>query len=78
MVDILIAGASCKDASRLNPQHAQRLNVVEKAAHTTGGTFHGFARLVAKFGKQCRMVYLEMWCPSKTETDGRAGPITTA
>ena len=59
MVDILIAGTSCKDASRLNPQHAQRLNVVEKAAHTTGGTFHGFARLVAKFGNQCRMVYLE-------------------
>ena len=59
VVDIFIAGTSCKDASRLNPQHAQRLNVVEKAAHTTGGTFHGFARLVAKFGKQCRMVYLE-------------------
>ena len=60
VVDILIAGTSCKDASRLNPQHAQRLNVVEKAAHTTGGTFHhGFARLVAKFGKQCRMAYLE-------------------
>ena len=33
--------------------------MVEKAAHTTGGAFHGFARLVAKFGKQCRMVYLE-------------------
>ena len=58
-VDILIAGTSCKDASRLNLHHTTRLNVVEAGAHTTGGTFQGFARLVAKFGPRCRMVYLE-------------------
>ena len=55
-VDILIAGTSCKDASRLNPHHALRLNVVDAGAHSTGGTF---ARLVAKFGPRCRLVYLE-------------------
>ena len=58
-VDILIAGTSCKDASRLNPHHAQRLDVVASGAHSTGGTFQGFARLVAKLGPRCRLVYLE-------------------
>jgi hypothetical protein len=58
-VDLLVAGTSCKDASRLNSQHWQRLDVVLSGAHSTGGTFQGFARLVAKFGVRCRLVYLE-------------------
>lgn len=59
VVDILVAGTSCKDASRLNPHHATRLNVIDAGLHTTGGTFAGFARLVARFGAQCRLVFLE-------------------
>ena len=58
-VDILIAGTSCKDASRLNPHHISRLNVIAAGAHSTGGTFQGLARLVAKMGPRCRMVFLE-------------------
>ena len=58
-VEILIAGTSCKDASRLNNQHGQRLNVVEAATHTTGGTFHALIRLAAMFRRKCRMVCLE-------------------
>ena len=59
VVDVLIAGTSCKDASRLNNHHTKRLSSVETASHTTGGTFQGFARLVRKFGRRCRVVFLE-------------------
>ena len=58
-VDILIAGTSCKDASRLNPHHGHRLNVVDSGTHSTGGTFQGLVRLVAKMGSRCRLVFLE-------------------
>ena len=44
-VDIVIAGTSCKDASRLNPHHMSRLNVVERGAFSTAGTFQGLTRL---------------------------------
>ena len=71
-VDILIAGTSCKDASRLNPHHMRRLNVVESGAHSTGGTFQGFARLVAKLGPRCRVVYLEN-VASLRDKDPKAG-----
>ena len=58
-VDILIAGTSCKDASRLNPHHQERLNVVDSGVHTTGETFLGFARLVRGFGRRCHCLLLE-------------------
>ena len=58
-VDIIIAGTSCKDASRLNPHHANRLNAVDSASHTTGSTFQGLAALVANMGLRCRLVFLE-------------------
>ena len=58
-VDIIIAGTSCKDASRLNPHHMNRLDVVASGTHSTGGTFQGLARLVAKIGHRCQMVFLE-------------------
>lgn len=44
-VDILIAGFSCKDASRLNIHHTQRLDAVQKGVGTTGSTFEAFMRL---------------------------------
>ena len=34
-VDVLIAGFSCKDASRLNSHHGARLDAVEASSHTT-------------------------------------------
>ena len=43
-VDVLIAGFSCKDASRLNIHHGARLDAVEASSHTTGSTFAGFVR----------------------------------
>ena len=58
-VDILIAGTSCKDALRLNPHHSDRRNVMDSGGHTTGSTFQGFMRLVAKFGPRVRLVFLE-------------------
>ena len=58
-VDLIIAGTSCKDASRLNPHHACRRNVVDTGGHTTGSTFQGLVALVAKFGPRCRMIFLE-------------------
>ena len=71
-VDFVIAGTSCKDASRLNPHHVQRLDAVETGAHTTGGTFKGFAQLVAKFGLRCRLVVLEN-VASLRDRDPRTG-----
>ena len=44
-VDILIAGFSCKDASRLNIHHKHRLDAVVKGVGTTGSTFEAFMRL---------------------------------
>ena len=44
--DILIAGFSCKDASRLSIHRSARLDAVEKGAGTTGSTFQAFIRLV--------------------------------
>jgi len=43
-VDILISGFSCKDASRLNIHHRDRLDAVDKGAFSTGGTFRAFIR----------------------------------
>ena len=45
-VDIVISGFSCKDASRLNSHHQERLDFVEKGSFTTGSTFAAFIRLV--------------------------------
>ena len=72
IVDLVIAGTSCKDASRLNNQHAARLNVVEKGTHSTGATFQGLTRLVAKFGLCCRLVCLEN-VTSLRDKDPRTG-----
>ena len=58
-VDILIAGTSCKDASRLNPHHADRLNAVDARTHSTGSTFSGLMELVRKLSGTCRLVFLE-------------------
>ncbi len=58
-VDVLIAGFSCKDASRLNPHHTHRLNAVERGTHTTGGTFHALMRLLQKHKNTVKMVILE-------------------
>lgn len=58
-VDILIAGTSCKDASRLNPHHVSRLNCIESGGHSTGSTFQGLMRLVAKSRLRARLVVLE-------------------
>ena len=45
VVDILISGFSCKDASRLNIHHRARLDVVDKGLCSTGSTFMAFLRL---------------------------------
>ena len=71
-VDFVIAGTSCKDASRLNPHHVQRLDAVDTGAHTTGGTFKRLARLVAKLGPRCRLVFLEN-VSSLRDRDPRTG-----
>ena len=45
-VDWLISGPSCKDASRLSLRHAERLQVVDTASHTTGSTIKGVVHIV--------------------------------
>jgi len=57
--DILIAGTSCKDASRLNMHHGERLNSVDAGSHSAGSTFQGLARLCRRMGCRCRLVLLE-------------------
>ena len=71
-VDLLIAGTSCKDASRLNNQHVNRLNVVDTGSHSTGETFKGLTQLVAAFGPRCRLVCLEN-VASLRDKDPRTG-----
>ena len=57
-VSVVIAGTSCKDASRLNSHHGSRLDAVDSGSHTTGSTFKGLMDLVRKM-TQCRLVFLE-------------------
>ena len=45
-VDWLISGFSCRDASRLNQFHQERLNVVAENSHSTGSTIGGVCALV--------------------------------
>ena len=45
-VDWLISGFSCRDASRLNQYHKERLNVVAESSHSTGSTIAGVCALV--------------------------------
>ena len=71
-VRLVIAGTSCKDASRLNNQHGRRLNVVDAGAHSTGETFCGLVRLLASAGTRCRLVCLEN-VPSLRDRDPQTG-----
>ena len=77
-VDIIIAGTSCKDASRLNPHHANRLNAVDSASHTTGSTFQGLAALVANMGLRCRLFFWKTSLLCGMWTRQLAGQIWTA
>lgn len=47
-VDIVVAGFSCKDASRASIHHGSRLDVVSTGGGTTGRTFQALLRVVAK------------------------------
>ncbi len=58
-VDLLIAGFSCKDASRLNIHHYDRLDAVDAGAHSTGSTFQGFTRLLKNMNPAARLCLLE-------------------
>ena len=58
-VDILVAGFSCKDASRLNIHHKVRLDAVEKGAWTTGSTFEAFMKLLGGMTPRPRLCLLE-------------------
>ena len=40
-VDWIVAGPSCRDASRLSQHHTARLDVIAKGTHSTGSTFQG-------------------------------------
>ncbi len=58
-VEVVIAGTSCRDASRLNPHHHARLTAVDSGTHSTGGTFRGLTDFLARLGCRCRLVFLE-------------------
>ena len=45
-VDWIISGFSCRDASRLNQFHKERLSVVAENSHSTGSTIGGVLALV--------------------------------
>ena len=58
-VECIIAGFSCKDASRLNCHHKDRLDAVATGEHSTGGTFRAVLDVVAAQSNTLRMVILE-------------------
>lgn len=56
---MIIAGTSCKDASRLNPHHTERLDAVAEGSHTTGSTFRSLAEYVRRKRSTVRVAILE-------------------
>lgn len=71
-VHVVVAGTSCKDASKLNPHHYARLNAVDKGEHSTGSTFQALMAAVRNMQPACQLLVLEN-VASLRDTDAATG-----